>query len=79
MCTTLQLPLPYKKNKPNQKNKPKLGQKKTPQAQVQLLCSVREVATLDGLSLHQHAELKICCLQQWRAKHINAFEATVTL
>lgn len=44
-----------------------------------VLCSVREVATLDGLSHHQHAELKICCLRQWRAKHINAFEATVTL
>lgn len=75
MCTTLQLPLPYKKNKSNCT----LPEKKNPTGTSPVLCSVREVATLDDPSLHQHAELKICCLQRWRAKHINVFEATVTL
>ncbi len=56
-----------------------LCQKKKSHSTSPMFCSVREVATLDGLSVHQHAELKICCLWRWRAKHINAFEATVIL
>jgi len=68
MSTTLQLP--NKKNKPNHIRPEK---KKETTGTSPVLCSVREVATLDELSLHQHAELKICCLRQWRAKHINAF------